>query len=137
MASYGQPRRLNAVTAIMILIGLGAGYWMWRFFPAYFDSWTVDHVLRETAAATYRLVRIAEPGRTRELKAMLDKARADIMRLGHVDDPDLLVNLNLDGDFATLSADYQVVVTHPIIHKTTTLHFHKVAQTSIKRVEWE
>jgi hypothetical protein len=139
MATYAQPRRLNLVTAIMILIGLGAGYWLWRFFPAYFDGWTVDHILRETASATYKLVRLREPERTKELKAMLDKARADIVRLGHVDDPDLQVNLDLDLDhnMATVTADYSVVVTHPHLSKTTTLHFHKVEKTSIKRVEWE
>jgi hypothetical protein len=136
---YSQPRRFNVVTAIMILIGLAAGYWLWRFFPAYWDGFTVDHILNETASATYRLVRLSEPERTKTLRATLDKARADIIRLGHVDDPDLAVNLDLDTDnnSAAVSADYSVVVTHPYIHKTTTLHFHKVQKTSIKRVEWE
>jgi hypothetical protein len=137
MATYGQPRRLNVVTVIMILIGLGAGYWLWRFFPVYWDGFAVDHILLETANSTYKLVRISEPERTKRLKELLDKARADIQRLGNVTDPDLAINLDLDGDIATVTADYNVVVTHPNIHKTTTLHFHKSEKTNTKQVKWE
>jgi hypothetical protein len=137
MAAYGQPRRFNVVTAILILMGLGAGYWLWRFFPVYFDGWTVDHILRETASATYKLARIAEPGRSKQLKAMVDKAREDIVKLAHVDDPELTVNLEIEDNNAIVTADYKVIVSHPYIAKTTTLHFHKVEVTSIKRVEWE
>ena len=37
--AYG-PRRFNALTAFMLLCALVAAYWVWRFFPAYFDGWT-------------------------------------------------------------------------------------------------
>lgn len=137
MATYGQPRRLNAVTFVMILCGLGAGYWLWRFFPAYFDGWTVDHILREAAARTYKLNTMREPERSKQLKAMLDKVRADIAKQANVTDPDLVVNLDIEEDVSTLSADYHTVVTHPVISKTTTLHFHKVETINIKRVQWE
>ncbi|MDB4970755.1 MAG: hypothetical protein JWN44_6444 [Myxococcales bacterium] len=137
MASYGQPRRLNALTAVMILCGLAAGYWMWRFFPAYFDGFTVDHVLRETASATYKLSRLGEPERSKQLKILLDKARIDIIKLGNVTDPELTVNLDLEGVNVTVSADYTVPITHPVINKTTMLHFHKVEIADVKKVQWE
>jgi hypothetical protein len=138
MAEYGQaPRRLNAVSVTLLLIALGAGYGLWRFFPAYFDSWTVEHTLKDAANQTYAVARIAEPGRSKQLKVIADKARADIVRLGHVEDPDLEVNLDLDGNDVAVSADYTVVVTHPYINKTTTLHFHKREKANVKRVEWE
>lgn len=135
--SYGQPRKLNAVTALMILIALAGAYWFWRFFPAYFDGWNVDHILRESVTATYRLMHLGEPARTKALKELVNKAREDIQKQANVTDPNLLVDLNLDGDNATMSADYRVVITHPYLTQTTTLHFVKAEKTNIKKVEWE
>lgn len=137
MASYGQPRRLNTVTVFMIILALAAGYWMWRFFPAYFDSWTVDHLLREAASSTYKLSHLNEPLRSKELKALLDKTRKEIIEQANVTDPDLTVNLDLQDDVVVVSADYSVIVTHPIIDKTTTLRFHKSETESVKKVNWE
>ncbi len=137
MASYGQPRRINSVTVVMLLGGLAAGYWLWRYFPAYFDGWTVDHILKETASATYKLARMGEPQRTTSLKALLDKARNDIIAKANVHDPELDVHLDLDGDIATVSADYSVTITHPLLDKRSTLHFHKVESENIKKVQWE
>ncbi|HXU69721.1 MAG TPA: hypothetical protein VN947_10355 [Polyangia bacterium] len=137
MASYGQPRRLNAVTFVMILMALAAGYWVWRFFPVYFDGWSVDHLLKEAASKTYRLNRLDEPERTKELTALVNKTKADIAKQGNVTDPDLLVNLDIEGNNVAVSADYKVIVTHPYINKTTTLHFHKSETADIKKVNWE
>ena len=136
MAGYG-PRRFNSVTVIMILMMAAAGYWLWRFFPVYFDGWSVDHVLKEAASKTYRMNQLKEPERTKALTELVDKTRADVIKQGNVTDPDLKVNLDIDGDNAAVSADYRVVVTHPIINKTTTLHFHKSETANIKRVNWE
>ena len=137
MVNYGQPRRLNVLTTFMILCGLAAGYWLWRFFPAYFDGWTVDHILKETASATYKLSRLGEPERGKQLKILLDKARADIIKQGNVSDPELTVNLDLDAANVVVSADYSVIVSHPVINKTTTLRFHKVETADVKKVKWE
>lgn len=137
MVSYGQPRRLNSVTFIMILMGLAAGYWVWRFFPAYFDGWTVDHLLLEAANASYKLSRLNEPDRSKALKDLVDKTRNDIIKQANVTDPDLSVNLDLEGDKVAVTADYNVIITHPIIEKTTTLRFHRVETADVKRVNWE
>ena len=136
MAGYG-PRRFNSVTVIMLLMMVAAGYWLWRFFPVYFDGWSVDHVLKEAASKTYRMNQLKEPERTKALTDLVDKTRADVIKQGNVTDPDLKVNLDIDGDNAAVSADYRVVVTHPVINKTTTLHFHKSETANIKRVNWE
>jgi hypothetical protein len=134
--AYG-PRRFNALTAFMLLCALGAVYWVWRFFPAYFDGWTVDHALREAASTSYQVARLPEPTRSQQLKIIVERAREDIIKKANVTDPDLYVDMNLDGDVATVSADYTVVVVHPYINKTTTLHFHRAASENIKRVDWE
>jgi hypothetical protein len=137
MANYGQPRRFNVVTAFMLLAMMAAGYWFWRFFPVYFDGWNVDHVLMEAATATYRLNRLTEPERTKELTALVEKTKADIIKQGEVTDPDLSVNLDIDGDNVAVSADYTAIVTHPGITATTTLHFHKSEHADIKKVKWD
>lgn len=136
MSNYG-PRRFNSVTMLLLLLGLAAGYWVWRFFPAYFDGWSVDHLLKEAASKVYKLNQRQEPERTKLLTELVDKTRADIARQGNVTDPNLKVDLDIDGDNVAVSADYSVIVTHPLINKTTTLHFHKSESANIKRVNWE
>jgi hypothetical protein len=121
----------------MILLAAVGGYWLWRFFPAYFDGWTVDHILAEAASQTYRLNRMQEPERTKELTALVDKTRERIARQASVGDPELVVNLDLEGDKVTVSADYKVVITHLLVEKTTTLRFHRHQSADVKRVRWE
>ena len=134
---YKTPRRLNSFNVTLIVLALVAGYWFWRFFPAYFDGWTVDHVLKEAASAVYRINRMTEPDRTKELKALLDKTRLDIVKKGNVTDPELTVDLDIEGNLAILTADYHVIVTHPVLSRTTSLHFQKKETADIKRVSWE
>jgi len=133
---YGKPRRLNAVSFAFILLLCAGGYWMWRFFPSYFNAWTVDHILAESASEVYRVNRYGEPDRTNGLHSIIDKAKADIANKADVHDPDLVVGLNIDGDKATVTADYRVVVTHPYLSRTTTLHFQRSETADIKAVNW-
>lgn len=133
---YGKPRRLNAVSFFFILLIAAGAYWMWRFFPSYFNAWTVDHILSEAASQVYRVNRYAEPGRTNGLHDIIDKAKAEIAQKADVHDPDLVVDLTIDGDKATVTADYRVVVTHPWVNRTTTLHFQRSETADIKAVNW-
>lgn len=138
---YGQPKRLNVVTVTMLLLLLAAGYWMWRFFPAYFDSWSVAHILRESVAEVYKASRLNEASRGQALQEIVDRAITKIRsptRVG-ITDPDLVVNLEIDPDTqaATMTADYCIVVTHPWITQTTTLRFHQSETMSVKKVNWE
>jgi hypothetical protein len=137
--TYGQPRRFNVVTISLLLIAMAAGYWIWRFFPAYFDAWNVDHILREGVTASYRPLRLQEPGRSRNLTVIVEKTKDDIIKKVGIADPHLDVTLEVspNGDKATMIADYTVVVTHPYIDKTTTVHFHRAETTDTKKVDWE
>jgi uncharacterized membrane protein YhiD involved in acid resistance len=134
---YRAPRRLNAVTITLLLIAVGAGYWFWRFFPAYFDAWTVDHALREAANAIYKASRLREPDRSRELREIVNKTRKDIIEKAGVKDPNLEVEIEFDDNTATATANYTVVVTHPGTTRTTTLHFKRKEQANIKQVRWD
>jgi hypothetical protein len=137
MARYGGPRRLNAVTVTLLVGALGAGYWFWRFFPAYFDAWTVDHALREAANAIYKASRLRDPDRSRELKDIVNRCRKDIVEKAGIKDPDLEVEIELDDESAVAMANYKVVVTHPGTTRTTTLHFNRKERANIKQVRWD
>jgi hypothetical protein len=134
---YGSPKRINAVSITFLLLLTAAGYWMWRFFPAYFDGWSVDHILKETAAAIYRANRLREPERTETLKELVDKAKSNIVKNVGITDPDLDVGLEIEETKATMTAEYSVIITHPMISKTTTLHFKKAQEANIKTVKWD
>jgi hypothetical protein len=137
MSAYG-PRRINVVSITLLLFLLGAGYCFWRFFPVYFDAWSVDHILKESALATYQMQRLGDHERIEQLKRIADEARAKIIRHVGIEDPELTVNLNVDGDRATLTADYKVVVTHPWFdNRTTTMHLHRAQSANIKFVKWD
>jgi hypothetical protein len=137
MVQYGSPRRLNLVSVTLILIVGGVAYWFWRFFPVYFDAWSVDHILKETANATYQTQKLYEAQRMEQLKVIADNARDRIVNRVGILDPELTVNLNIDGDLATVSADYSVVVTHPWVGKTTTMRLHRVQTANLKFVKWD
>jgi hypothetical protein len=134
--AYG-PRRINSVSITLVLIAIAGGYWMWRFFPAYFDAWSVDHILKEAAAETYQANRLEESQRMQQLKDIVDKAKSKIVQEVGIHDPDLTVNLNIDGDKATVTADYKVIVTHPMVSYRNLLRFHREETENIKFVKWE
>jgi hypothetical protein len=134
---YSAPKRFNAVTITMLLILAGVGYWIWRFFPFYFDGFTVDHILKETASAVYKANRQSEPGRTETLKELVEKAKLDIQTKANVTDPQLVVGLEIEGVHAWMTADYRAIVTHPGISQTTVLHFQKKEDANIKAVNWD
>ena len=69
---------------------------------------------------------------------LVDKTKADILKQANVTDPDLEVNLDIDGDKAAVSADYQRRRhASDRSRSTTTLHFHKTEDADIKKVYWE
>lgn len=137
MASYKQPRRLNIVSLAMIALVCAGVYWLYVFFPIYWDAWTVDHQLRNGAAEVYNLSHISEPERTRQLQAMLKKVQDSCVRLAKIADPEFAVSLDLDGEDVTLRAEYDVNVVHPIGGWKSVVHMKRTAKANVKRVSWE
>lgn len=134
---YKAPKRLNWVSGLMLL-GVAAGaYWMWLFFPHYFDAWSVDHILQAGATSVYRANKLAEPQRTQEFQVIVDDARNKIVKQVGIRDPELTVNLNIEEQDATMTADYHITVSHPMVDYRSHLHFHRVKGSNIKAVNWE
>jgi len=135
--AYGAPRRLNAVSVTLLILGAAAAYWFWRFFPSYFDAWSVDHILKDAASQTYHANRLTDSQRMEQLKKIVDDARGKIVKQVGIRDPELTVDLNIEGDKALMTADYSVTVTHPGVSYVTHLHFHREETANIKFVKWD
>ena len=130
-----EPRRLNFVT-LLLCAGLAAGgYWMWKFFPVYWTGWQVDHLLAEAGAETYQIARMQSPERERRKLQIEEQTRDKVAALG-IDDPELKVAIAIEGDSATVTADYEAVVKHPIGGKQSVITLHRSAVTDLKRVRW-
>jgi hypothetical protein len=95
----------------------------------------VDHILKEGATAVYQANRSGD--RDILLRNILDKARDQIVKRVGIGDPELTVNLDIEEKRATLTADYHVLVKHPVGGYTTLLHFHRQRSADIGAVEWE
>jgi hypothetical protein len=135
--AYRTPRRLNAVSVTLLLGAIAGVYWLYVFFPIYWDGWTVDHELREAAAACYQINRYAEPARTEELRKLLKKTRETTIGLAHITDPAFDVELEIEGDDAVLIAKYDVVVKHPFGNYKSVVHMKRSQHANIKQVKWE
>ncbi len=134
---YKQPRRLNIVSGILLLLLAGAGYWSWKFLPAYLEAWSVDHILKEQVSRVYKIMMMGEPDKTNELTKLVETAKADIKKKAGVTDAGIVVHLNVDVTVATLTADYKVRVNHDWFNRTSVMQMHRVATADIKRVDWD
>jgi hypothetical protein len=134
---YRQPRRINTVTIVMILVLGAAAYWMWVFFPTYWDAWTVDHELREGASALYKLNNLAEPQRQIEMRKVLKDVQSRAIKRANITDPEFDVEMEIEGDLLILTATYEVKIKHPVGNWITTLKMNRVQKANVKRVNWD
>lgn len=130
------PRSFNIVTLMLLLCIAGAGYWIWKFFPVYFTGWQVDHVLADGASRTYKVSRLNEPGRSQALHDLEDDLRKKVVELG-ITDPEMGLDIAIDGDRVDVRCDYSVVVQHIVKNKQTVVNLHRVATGDLKRVDWD
>lgn len=119
---YEKPGKLNAVSIFIVLIILAAGYSLVQFGPPYYRKWKVKGVLSEAANKVYP--RRFVTGETESI--MLEEIRTwtykEMRRVG-VKDPGLQVDVNKNADVIGAGADYRERINHPVVKKTTTLHF--------------
>lgn len=128
--------KISLSTLVMLLVLGAGGYWLWRFFPVYFDSWKVDNILDDCVTRAYALQRKSPSDRASGEHALVGEMRDRIRALG-IADPELIVTLNHEGDKAVARADYTVLVRHPVVNKTTVMVMHRKAATSTARVNWD
>ncbi|MSP63910.1 MAG: hypothetical protein EXR72_26910 [Myxococcales bacterium] len=127
------PRRLNWVTFVMLLGCAAGGYWCWKFLPHHYNAWQVDHVLQEAVARCYGVVHRHLPaGGVREVE---QDARRNIVAIG-IDDPNVVLHVQINRDKAYAVCDYTVIVRHPYKDKQSVLTMHRTAEADVKRANW-
>jgi hypothetical protein len=130
------PRSFNIVTFLMLVCLAGAGYWIWKFFPVYFTAWQVDHVLSDGASRAYKVNRLNEPARSQGKQDLVEDLRRKVVSMGILD-PEMALEVELDGDTVYVTCDYSVVVQHPVKNKQTVMTLHRKVTGDLKRVDWD
>ncbi|MCA9670229.1 MAG: hypothetical protein KC503_31760 [Myxococcales bacterium] len=125
MGKYKKPRRINAVSFLLILALIGCGYAGWKFGPPYWRKWGVKRVLSEAANSAFRL-RGALANDSQRLDALRDRTRQKVREAGVVD-PSLRIHVTLEQNRVAVSAEYHEIIQHLFIKKLTKLYFHPSA----------
>ncbi|MBW2731259.1 MAG: hypothetical protein JRH20_02640, partial [Deltaproteobacteria bacterium] len=118
MARYRKPGKLNIVS-VALFVGLVALIYGGIYFgPAYWRKYQISEVLDE--AANQCRGRFVPDGS--RLEKIEQKARKQILALG-VEDDATRVQVDIRPKEVRVSADYQEVIHHPLIKRTTILRF--------------
>jgi len=129
VSSYKQPRKLNFVSMLFLLAGLAGVYSLIQFGPPYWRKWKVKEVLSEAANKVYPK-RMNTDG---EFVRQTEKVTVREIRAAGVEDPGLRVEIRLEPRVRiTALAEYDEVIRHPLVGKSTTLHFRPREEVPIK-----
>jgi hypothetical protein len=123
MAAYKQPRKINWVSFLFILVGIGLIYGLVQFGPPYYRKWKVKGVLAESANKLFPRRRQVKTGIAEEfLEKVKQDTRKAIREIG-VEDPSIKVNVTVEDKEVSVSVDYTERINHPFVTKDTVLHF--------------
>src|SRR4051812_20824986 len=129
------PKSFNIVSLLLLLGVAGAGYWVWKYFPRYFEAFQVDHIIADGASRSYKIRQMREPMQTRHKEALIEEMRKKIVELG-VQDPEMTVEIEFEDETVTVTCDYSTTVQHALKDKITVLSMHRVSTKDIKKVDW-
>lgn len=111
--NYKKPRTINWVSTLFIIAGVAAAYGAWKFGPVYWQRYKVDEALDSARAkAEGEGIREYPKSAPRIESDVLDALAARLAELG-LNEEDHGLTLYFGDDYATLHADYRVVVQHP------------------------
>ena len=122
---HRKPRSINLVSIGLVLLLAAGVYAGWKFIPVYYQAWKVDEILSElkNEASDLRTSTLSGASAGEFAAGICDRAVQRIHELGIIDQPDFPVRVEFSAGYADLIAHYRVVVTHPLVHKTTTIDF--------------
>jgi hypothetical protein len=118
---YKQPRRLNFVSFLLLLILTAGGYLAFKFVPVYWQARKVDEALDEIKMPATRFHRMNDDARRGEADKIIARAHARLIELGIEDHPDQPLQLWFSPEFDHLHARYRVDVHHPVVNKITAM----------------
>jgi hypothetical protein len=121
--SYKKPSSFNLVSALMLLALAAGVYGAWKFGPVYYKRYKVDEILRAGSAEASGIRALNQGARAgieeRVLAGVVDRLGG----LG-IDAERSQLAVYFDDAYASLHADYVVVVRHPG-GKRTTMNMHR------------
>ena len=119
---YKQPSRINAVSILVIGALVAAAYGALMFGPAYWRKYKVKEILDQSAHAMYPRRRGGGDDQAQFRDQLRDRTIAQIRAAG-VADKDIRVNVAVLSDRIRVEADYNEIISHPLVGKQTVLHF--------------
>lgn len=120
--NYKKPSSFNFVSLFLLLAAIAGGYAAWKFGPVYWGRFKAEEILHEGAAEASSIRRMNEAAQIQIEEKVIAGVTERLEARGIGADNDLRVYF--EGNYATLNADYVVVVKHPG-GKHTTIHVHR------------
>lgn len=136
MDSHSGPSSFNFVTFLLLVAAAAATYWVWLYFPHYYNAVKVKDELAKEANQVYKMNIVREPDRTLELRKIVETTKNNVRTITGTLDPNLEIELDLDGDDANLSADWTMEIHH-LGNKVSRLHFHRMYKFDLKLIQWD
>jgi hypothetical protein len=131
---YSKPGRVNLVS-LLIFFALASGiYSLVQFGPLYYRKWKVKGVLSETANRIYPKRMLSGPDEAEFFAQVRKDVEAQLREIG-IEDRGLRVQLYKTPQIIAARVMYQEVVTHPLVNKTTILHFGPYVTVAIRKNE--
>jgi hypothetical protein len=131
VAEFKKPRKINWVSAIFIVIGLGLIYTLIQFGPPYYRKWKVKSVLSESANKLFPRRRQIKMG---VAEGLLEKVKSETRKameeLG-IEDPSIQVFATIEDKEVSVSVDYTEQVNHPLVNKVTKLRFRPSSSVEV------
>ncbi len=129
--SYKAPRRVNWVSLIIIVGVVIAAYAAWAYGRVYWKAQKVDEIVHDEGNAASDITMLGP----NDQRKMGDKVLADtverIVALGintKLPPEGNGLQVYFDQGYRTIHAKYTVTIKHPLIGKTSVLHFDRVGK---------
>jgi hypothetical protein len=126
--NYKKPSSFNFVSLFMLLAVLAGGYWVWKYGPVYYDRYKVQAILSEGSSEASGIRRMSDAAQLQIEQTVTAHMIERIGARGITPEANLLKVYFLD-HYATLNADYIVVVRHPG-GRQRTVNVHRSASVS-------
>ena len=135
MSDYKKPRGLNAVSILLYLGAAAAIYWGVQYGPPHYRKWKAKGILGDSTAAYYAQRRMEGAAEGEFLANLRRRTESKFRELG-VTDPNLRIQFTKSATHVGASAEYQELVKHPLVNKTSVLLFNPTVSMEITQSPW-
>lgn len=123
MAKYKQPRKLNPVSFVLLLVAASLVYVAFQFGPPYWRKFRVKGVVKDAASRA-----ILHPN-----LEQLKQETAERIRGAGVETDAIIVTFKKGGGRVEATAEYVETIKHPFVKKITRLSFRPTVEIEDSR----